>query len=138
MLLSLHRLLWGAIGTSVVLLATSAPLTQALKENCKSLSLIILLAFVWRLPFEGHFFYGQEYEDSYIYTVAARYLASNTPHAEPATSPFLTTVCAAALAFSGTPYGVRSRRIGSGPLACLGVRITVCKWTPSRIGIMTS
>jgi hypothetical protein len=94
MLLSLHCLLWGAIGTSVVFLATSLPLTQALKENWKSLALIILLAFVWRLPFDGHFFYGQEYEDSYIYPVAARYLAFNTPHAEGTTSPFLTTVCA--------------------------------------------
>lgn len=37
MLLSLHCLLWGAIGTSVVFLAASPPLTQALKENWKSL-----------------------------------------------------------------------------------------------------
>ena len=94
MLLSLHCLLWGAIGTFGVFLATSLPLTQALKENWKSLALIILLAFIWRLPFEGHFFYGLEYEDSYIYPVAARYLASNTPHAEPTASPYLTTVCA--------------------------------------------
>ncbi|MGA9787997.1 MAG: hypothetical protein WBQ40_15520 [Candidatus Sulfotelmatobacter sp.] len=94
MLLSLHCLLWGAIGTSVVFLAASPPLTQALKENWKSLALIILLAFMWRLPFDGHFFYGLEYEDSYIYPVAARYLASNIPHAEPIASPYLTTVCA--------------------------------------------
>ena len=94
MLLTLHCFLWGAIGTSVVLLATSATLKHALAENWKSLALIVLLAFLWRLPFDGHYFYGQEYEDSYIYPVAARYLASNTPHAEPTTSPFLTTVCA--------------------------------------------
>jgi hypothetical protein len=93
-MLSLHCLLWGAIGASVVFLATSPPLTQALKGNWKGLALVILLAFVWRLPFEGHFFYGLEYEDSYIYPVAARYLASNTPHAEPTASPYLTTVCA--------------------------------------------
>lgn len=94
MLLTLHCLLWGTIGTFVVLLARSAPLTQALRRNWKSLSLIIILAFVWRLPFDGHFFYGLEYEDSYIYPVAAHYLAFNTPHAEPTTSPFVTTVCA--------------------------------------------
>jgi hypothetical protein len=94
MLLSLHCLLWGAIGTFGVFLATSPPLAQALKENWRSLAFIILLAFMWRLPFEGHFFYGLEYEDSYIYPVAARYLASNKPHAEPTSSPYLTTVCA--------------------------------------------
>src|SRR6266436_4804929 len=94
MLLSLHCLLWGAVVTFVIFLATILPLTQALRENWKTLVFIILLAFVWRIPFEGHFFYGLEYEDSYIYPVAARYLASNTPLTDPATSRFLTTVCA--------------------------------------------
>ena len=94
MLLSLHSLLWGAVVTSVIFLATALPLTRALRENWKSLVCIILLASVWRLPFDGHFFYGLEYEDSYIYPAAARYLASNTPHTAPGTSRFLTTVCA--------------------------------------------
>ena len=38
----------------------------------------------------------------------------------------------------GTPYGVRRNRIGSGPTRSVGVRITVCNRTPSRIGIITS
>lgn len=94
MLIALHSLLWGAIVLSGVFLATSPQLRQALRENWKSLTFVILLAFIWRLPFDGHFYYGLEYEDSYIYSVAARYLASNPPHVDPATSPFLTTVCA--------------------------------------------
>lgn len=94
MLLSLHCLLWGAIATCVIFLSTSPPLTKAFRENWKTLVFIILLALTWRLPFEDHFFYGLEYEDSYIYPVAARYLAFNSLHAAPATSQLLTTVCA--------------------------------------------
>src|SRR5581483_6423585 len=37
-----------------------------------------------------------------------------------------------------TPYGVRIRRIGSGPVFSFGVKMTVCNFTPSRTGIMTS
>src|SRR5690242_11904074 len=42
------------------------------------------------------------------------------------------------LVFSGTPYGVLTNRNGSGLEAFLGALITVCRRTPSRIGIMTS
>jgi hypothetical protein len=35
-------------------------------------------------------------------------------------------------------YGVRSSRIGSGPVAALGTRISVKSFTPSRIGTMAS
>ena len=89
---SLHCLLWGSIVMFGIFLATTHELTRALRDNWKNLALIILLAFALRLPFEGHFFYGQEYEDSYIYPVAARYLVS-TRHAEPTASPYLTAVC---------------------------------------------
>ncbi len=94
MLLTLHFLLWGSIVASTLFLATSSQLTQALRDNWRSLSLVVLLAFIWRLPFDGHFFYGLEYEDSYIYPVASRYLDSHAQHDDPATSSFLTTVCA--------------------------------------------
>src|SRR5437773_4611084 len=39
---------------------------------------------------------------------------------------------------SGTPYGPRVKRIGSGPFWSLGVKITVCRRTPSRIGTISS
>jgi hypothetical protein len=41
-------------------------------------------------------------------------------------------------AWSGTPYGVRVNRIGSGPDWFTGVRIAVWRWMPSRTGTMTS
>jgi hypothetical protein len=47
MLIALHSLLWGAIVFSGVFLATSPQLRQALRENWKSLTFVILLAFLW-------------------------------------------------------------------------------------------
>jgi len=40
-------------------------------------------------------------------------------------------------ALSGTPYGVRRTRIGSGPVAPAGAAITVSSRTPSRTGTIT-
>src|SRR5213592_4777736 len=40
--------------------------------------------------------------------------------------------------FRRTPYGVRRNRIGRGPVLSVGVRIAVCRCTPSRTGIITS
>jgi hypothetical protein len=109
MLLSLNFLTWGAIVTFGVFLAASGPLVKALRQNWRSLVFILLLALVWRLPFENHFFHGLEYEDSYIYPVAARYLAFNAPHIDPSRSRFLTTVCAV-----GSWESCRNPEISSG------------------------
>ncbi len=38
---------------------------------------------------------------------------------------------------TGTPSGVRRTRIGSGPVACVGVAMTVSSFTPSRTGTIT-
>ena len=56
--------------------------------------MLVFLALIWRLPFEGHFFYGLEYEDSYIYSVAGRYLSAGDYLCNPPNSCYLTTVCA--------------------------------------------
>lgn len=106
--LTLHFLLWGSIAASVLFVFTSNQLAGALKRNWKRLSIIVLLAFFWRLPFDGHFFYGLEYEDSYIYPVAARYLASR---GSPGT--FLTTICVVGnLASCGVPETSSGHFIG--------------------------
>lgn len=89
MSLMLHILLWGSIATSLLFISTSDQLGEALRRRWKWLTIIVLLALFWRLPFDGHYFFGLEYEDSYIYPVAARYLASHST-----SGTFLTTICA--------------------------------------------
>jgi hypothetical protein len=75
---SLYFLLWGALISCLVFFATEREFLEALRRRWLPLGLILFLALVWRLPFEGHFFYGLEYEDSYIYSVAGRSLDSGT------------------------------------------------------------
>jgi hypothetical protein len=65
-----------------------------MKCNWRFICIIILLGILWRLPFDGHFFFGLEYEDSYIYTVAGRHLDSGSQRCAPDNSCYLTTVCA--------------------------------------------
>ncbi len=56
--------------------------------------MLLLLAFVWRMPLDGRFFQGLEYEDSYVYTVSGRYLNEGLISCDPTISCYLTTVCA--------------------------------------------
>jgi len=52
-----------------------------------------LVTLLWRLPFDGHWFFGLEYEDSYIYSVSARDINSGTLTCSSGNSCYLTTVC---------------------------------------------
>jgi uncharacterized membrane protein len=90
----LHFVFWGAFACSALFLATSRRCRSVLGSRWKTVSLIVFLALIWRLPFEGRFFYGLEYEDSYIYSVAGRYLSAGDYLCNPPNSCYLTTVCA--------------------------------------------
>lgn len=91
---SLYFLLCGALISCLLFFATERQFLEALRKKWLPLGLILLVTLLWRLPFEGHFFYGLEYEDSYIYSVSARYLESGTRSCSPGNSCYLTTVCA--------------------------------------------
>ena len=91
---SLYFLSWGALISCLVFFATEREFLEALRRRWLPLGLILFLALVWRLPFEGHFFYGLEYEDSYIYSVAGRSLDSGTRNCAREGSCYLTSVCA--------------------------------------------
>src|SRR5580698_9405069 len=65
------------------------------RSHWKSIVLILVIAAVWRLPWDGVFFHGLEYEDSYIYTVAGRQIADRIqPPAGNSGPPFSFNVCA--------------------------------------------
>ncbi len=91
---SLYFVLWGAVISCLLFFAAEREFIEALRKRWLPLGLILFLALVWRLPFEGTVFYGLEYEDSYIYSVAARSLDSGTRNCTREGSCYLTSVCA--------------------------------------------
>jgi hypothetical protein len=55
----------------------------------------VALVVLWRIPTEGGFFHGTEYEDSYVYTVAGRQMAEHLQiKPSGATLPYSINVCA--------------------------------------------
>ncbi|MGA8489683.1 MAG: hypothetical protein WB711_04625 [Terriglobales bacterium] len=90
----LYFLLGGALVSCMLFVVTERQFLEALCNNWRWLGLILLVTLLWRLPFDGHWFFGLEYEDSYIYSVSARYVNSGTIMCSPGNSCYLTTVCA--------------------------------------------
>ncbi len=88
-------LFWASVLTSLACFLTDSYLHGLLKTHWKPLLVCIALALVWRIPAEGGFFHGLEYEDSYVYTVAGRQMAEQF-RIEPsgATLPYSINVCA--------------------------------------------
>ena len=89
----LYFLLGGALVSCVLFLVRERQSLEALRNNWRWLGLILLVTLVWRLPFDGRWFFGLEYEDSYIYSVSARYVNSGARTCSPGNSCYLTTVC---------------------------------------------
>jgi hypothetical protein len=69
-----------------------------LKTYWKTLAVLLVLTFLWRIPADGTFFHGLEYEDSYIYTVAGRQMAE---HVGPASIAI------------DSPYSINACKVGS-------------------------
>lgn len=90
----LHFAFWGTVATSVLFLATNRRCRSVLDSHWKAILVLVFLALICRLPSHGHFFYGLEYEDSYVYSVAGRYLSAGDYLCVPPNSCYLTTVCA--------------------------------------------
>jgi len=94
MLIVLHIILWGTLITCLLFLTTDLQARAAQKKHWKQICVVLLLAFMWRVSTQGHLFYGLEYEDSYVYTVAGRDLSAGGQSCGTASSCYLTTVCA--------------------------------------------
>jgi hypothetical protein len=90
-----ETLFWASFLTSFACFLTDSCLHEVVKTHWKPLLLSIALVLIWRIPLDGQFFHGTEYEDSYVYTVAGRQLAGHF-HIEPdgATLPYSINVCA--------------------------------------------
>ncbi len=88
-------LFWGSVLTSLACFLTDSFLHALLRTHWKPLLVCVVLVLIWRIPAEGGFFHGLEYEDSYVYTVAGRQMAEHF-RIEPsgATLPYSINVCA--------------------------------------------
>jgi len=87
-------LFWGSVLMSLVSFLTDRHLYSLLKAHWKPICFCVALVLLWRIPTEGEFFHGTEYEDSYVYTVAGRQIAEHF-RIEPGgpTLPYSINVC---------------------------------------------
>jgi hypothetical protein len=94
--LSLVRgLFWISAFLSALSFATDRWLHGKLRAHRKMLLVLLVLVLVWRIPTDGKFFHGLEYEDSYVYTVAGRQILEHAaPTSIPAGFPYSIVVCA--------------------------------------------
>lgn len=88
-------LLWGSVISSLVCFLTDRQMHALLKAHWKPMLVCLALVLLWRIPADGEFFHGTEYEDSYIYTVAGRQMAEHRSiKPDGAVLPYSITVCA--------------------------------------------
>jgi len=85
-------LFWGLVVAGALMAGTDRHVREPIRRNSRYLLLVILVTLVWRFPTGRVFFLGMEYEDAYVYTVAARQLVEGT-HVAQSTANYLTTVC---------------------------------------------
>ncbi len=71
-------LFWSAVTLSVIALCADVTLQSDLRVHWKKVAFILLITAAWRVPPDGMFFHGLEYEDSYVYTVAGRQIYEHT------------------------------------------------------------
>lgn len=87
-------LFWVALVASALCLVGDGRLRAMLKAHWKMLAVLLALTLLWRIPADGVFFHGLEYEDSYIYTVAGRQLAEHVgPTSIAVDSPYSINAC---------------------------------------------
>jgi hypothetical protein len=82
---------WSFIASTLALLAIDRKYLQVLTSDWRVLGGVIALTILWRLPPDGQFFHGLEYEDSYVYSVVAKAMALGV--SGPQNGSYLTSVC---------------------------------------------
>jgi len=93
---AVRLLFWGAIISCSALCATDPSLRSIIRRRWKVVLCALILTLLWRIPPGGHFYHGLEYEDSYVYTVAARQVLEHTPGNEaPFGFPYSISTCEA-------------------------------------------
>jgi hypothetical protein len=93
-LLIVGVLFWSAVLTTGWSFIVDPCLHKILRAHSKFLIAIIVVIALWRVPLDGVFFHGLEYEDSYIYSVVARQMYERTyPPDIPLQTPYSIQTC---------------------------------------------
>lgn len=92
--LTLHLLFCAMVVSFLLVLYLGHDLRQSLRKHGARIVLLGFVALLWRLPSDGQFFYGLEYEDAYVYSVSGRYFSEGAVLAETPGPRYMTTVCA--------------------------------------------
>jgi hypothetical protein len=88
-------LFWSMLVFAAATLVFDKRTLDLCRSHWKPIVLILIIAALWRLPWNGVFFHGLEYEDSYIYTVAGRQMADRVqPLSGNSGPPLSFNVCA--------------------------------------------
>jgi hypothetical protein len=88
-------LFWAGILTSGLCFVTDRWLHTVLRSHWKLILISLALVLLWRIPIDGIFFHGLEYEDSYVYTVASRQMLEHVGSSATRTDfPYSINVCA--------------------------------------------
>ena len=87
-------LFWSGVLASAASLITDNWLQKTIRDHWKLILVLVLLVLSWRIPWDGIFFHGLEYEDSYVYTVASRQMLETGGLSPTATEfPYSIEVC---------------------------------------------
>jgi hypothetical protein len=94
-LLIVSLLFWSTLALTTISLALDKRLLTTLRLHWKAIAVVLVVTALWRIPTDGVFFHGLEYEDSYVYTVAGRQLAEHVgAPSQDLQTPFSISVCA--------------------------------------------
>jgi hypothetical protein len=93
--LTVALLFWSMLVFAAATLVLDTRTLDLCRSHWKPIVLILVITALWRVPWDGVFFHGLEYEDSYIYTVAGRQIAGRIqPPSGNAGPPLSFNVCA--------------------------------------------
>jgi len=92
-ILTITLLFWAMILFSATAISFDRSLRSVVHSQWKSLVLLLLATALWRVPTDGVFFHGMEYEDSYVYTVEGRQLAEHVEPPSASSTPFSIVAC---------------------------------------------
>ena len=92
-ILTVTLFFWMMVLASSLTFISDRSLRVMLRTRWKLLAILLLATAIWRIPANGIFFHGLEYEDSYIYTVAGRQIAERVAPPASAETPFSISAC---------------------------------------------
>jgi hypothetical protein len=88
-------LFWGSVVAGAISICIDPATHGFVRQHRAMVLTLIALTVAFRIPPDGRFFHGMEYEDAYIYTIAGRQIiAAPAPPVRQAGTPYSVSTCA--------------------------------------------